>query len=316
MTRLPLPSGSPAQDPRAFDAFHDQAEAWRPAMEALVRAKGWTGDWRAAGEGTVLVALLGDAQVLKLFPPFLADHAHFEQGLLQRLQGQLSLPTPTLLAQGEQDGWRWTRMTQLPGQLLLTRWPHMTETQRLTLLQRLGELAREVHALPVGDQAERAPAWADFLARQRAQCVARQQRTGLPAHFLAQLPAFLDGPLPAEGAPDVLLTGEYTPMNLLVDAHDALSGMFDFGDGLVGLPAYDWLGPLCFLCSGVPARVQAWFDGLQQPVPADPVPLLRLMLLHRYSHLPFQLASLPGWERLPTLTALAHRLLGDTPCAP
>ncbi len=297
-------------DATAFDALHDQPEAWRPAMEALVRAQGWTGDWRAAGEGTVLVALLGDAQVLKLFPPFLADHAHFEQGLLHRLQGQLSLPTPTLLAQGEQDGWRWTRMTQLPGQLLLTRWPHMTEPQRLTLLQRLGELAREVHALPVGDQAERAPAWADFLTRQRAQCVARQQRTGLPAHFLAQLPAFLDGPLPAEGAPDVLLTGEYTPMNLLVDEHDALAGMFDFGDGLVGLPAYDWLGPLCFLCSGVPARVQAWFDGLQQPVPADPGPLLRLMLLHRYSHLPFQLASLPGWQDEPTLARLAERLVG------
>ena len=118
-------------------------------MEHLVRAQGWTGEWHPASEGTVLVALLGQAQVLKLFPPFLADHAHFEQGLLQRLQGQLSLPTPTLLAQGEQDAWRWTRMTQLPGQLLLTRWPYMTEIQRLTLLQRLGELAREVHALPL-----------------------------------------------------------------------------------------------------------------------------------------------------------------------
>jgi hygromycin-B 7''-O-kinase len=311
MTADRLPTDDRALQPRAFETFHDAPQAWQPAMEALVRSQGWTGDWRAAGEGTVLVALLGDAQVIKLFPPFLADHAHFEQGLLQRLQGRLSLPTPALLAQGEQAGWRWTRMTQLPGQLLLTRWPLMTEAQRLALLRRLGALAREVHALPVGEQAERAPAWQDFVARQRAQCAARQERTGLPAHFLAQLTAFMEGPLPAEGAPDVLLTGEYTPMNLLVDEHGALSGMFDYGDGLVGNPSYDWLGPLCFLCSGVAARVQAWFDGLQQPLPADPVPLLRLMLLHRYSHLPIQLAGLPGWQDEPTLERLAQRLIGQ-----
>ena len=164
-----------------------------------------------------------------------------------------------------------------------------------------------MHALPVAEQALLAPRWPDFLAGQRAQCAARQQRTGLPAHLLAQLEAFLDGPVP-EG-PDVLLTGEYTPMNLLVDAQDGLSGMFDFGDGLIGPAAYDWLGPLCFLCDGEPARVQAWFDGLGQPLP-EPDPLLRLLLLHRYSHLPAQLASLSDWALSPDLPSLARRLLG------
>ena len=37
-------------------------------------------------------------------------------------------------------------------------------------------------------------------------------------------------------------------MNLLYQA--GLSGMFDFGDGLVGPAAYDWLGPLSFLAAG------------------------------------------------------------------
>jgi hygromycin-B 7''-O-kinase len=303
-----LPQGL---DARSFDALHDEPGQWQAAMEALVRAQGWTGDWQPAGEGTVLVALLGQAQVIKLFPPFLADHAAFEQGLLNRLQAQLPLPTPTLLASGVQDGWPWTRMTQLRGQLLLARWPHMAEPARLALLRELGATARAVQVLPVGEQAQRAPAWSEFMARQRAQCLARQQRTGLPAQLLAQVSDFLEGPLPT--GPDVLLTGEYTPMNLLVDAQDRLCGMFDFGDGLIGPSAYDWLGPLCFLCNGDPARVQAWFDGLQQAVPADPTPLLRLLLLHRYSHLPAQLASLPQWQHSATLVQLAHRLLGQMP---
>lgn len=97
-----LPQGL---DPAAFDVFHDDPAAWRPAMDDLLRAQGWSGDWQPAGEGTVLVALLGNAQVLKLYPPFLRDHWAFEHGLMPRLHGRLSLPTPRLLASGEEQGW-------------------------------------------------------------------------------------------------------------------------------------------------------------------------------------------------------------------
>jgi hygromycin-B 7''-O-kinase len=324
-----------ALDPRSFDALHNAPEQWQPAMEALVRELGWQGEWRAAGEGTVLVALLDSerpqawaapspppegvkkpwggpavscGQVLKLYPPFLRDHWAFERGMLGKLHGQLGVPTPELLGSGEREGWTWTLMGQLPGTALTQRWPQMREPARLALLRSLGHLAAQVQALPVGTQAEIAPPWTAFITRQRGQCQARQERTGLPAHLLAQLPAFLDGPVP-EGS-DVLLTGEYTPMNLLVDADDALCGLFDFGDGMVGPAAYDWLGPLCFLCGGDAARVQAWFGGLGVPVPADPEPLLRLMLLHRYSHLPIQLASLERWQTAADFPSLARRLLG------
>jgi hypothetical protein len=57
--------------------------------------------------------------------------------------------------------------------------------------------------------------------------------------------------------------------------------------------------------------VAAWFDGLGVPVPAEPEPLLRLMLLHRYCHLPIQLRSLEGWQSTATLEELAHRLVGS-----
>jgi hygromycin-B 7''-O-kinase len=304
-----LPQGL---DPKSFDALHDTPEQWQPAMDALVREIGWTGDWRAAGEGTVLVALLGREQVLKLYPPFLRDHWAFERGMLGKLYGQLGVPTPQLLGSGEREGWTWTLMSQLPGTVLTQRWPQMSEPARLALLRSLGQLAAQVQAVPVGNQAELAPLWTDFISRQRAQCAARQARTGMPEHLLAQLAAFLDGPLPfQDGDADVLLTGEFTPMNLLVDDADRLCGLFDFGDGMVGAAAYDWLGPLCFLCDGAPARVAAWFGGLGVPVPTAPAPLLRLMLLHRYSHLPIQLRSLEGWQSAATLEELAHRLVGS-----
>jgi hygromycin-B 7''-O-kinase len=294
-----------ALTPEGFDAFHDDPAAWRPAMGALVRAQGWTGDWRPAGEGTVLVALLGSEQVLKLYPPFLRDHWAFERGMLARLQGRLSVPTPALLASGEHQGWTWTRMSLLPGRLLEPHWQDLDEAQKQALLRRLGELVNEVHALPVGEQTGLALPWPVFLAQRRAGALTRHQRVGLPAHLLAALPAFLEGPVP-EG-PDRLLTGEYTPMNLLVDEQAALCGMFDFGDGLIGPRAYDWLGPLTFLAAGRAARVGAFFAGLGEPLP-DPLPLMRLFLLHRYSHLRFQLRDVPGWQDSQSLEALAARL--------
>ena len=300
--RPALPQGL---DPATFDAFHDDPGAWRPAIDALVRGQGWAGDWQPAGEGTVLVALLGTAQVLKCYPPFLRDHAAFERAVLGWLPADLGVATPRMLAHGKHDGWPWVRMTQLPGRLLLSRWPHMPEPARLALLERLGALVAAWQSQPVGALAALAPRWTDFVTRQRAGCRARQQRTGLPAHLLASLEAFLDGPLP-EG-PDRVLTGEFTPMNLLVDETDALGGLFDFGDGLIGPAAYDWLGPLCFLCAGQAARVRAFEAGLGQAL-AAPEALLRLLLLHRYSHLPAQLAGLPDWQAAPDLPSLAHRL--------
>lgn len=293
-----------------FDALHDAPERWRGLIDDLAARHG-LGPVQQPAESTALVGL-GASAVIKLYPPFLRDHHAFECGLLPRLHGRLSLPTPRLIAQGEQQGWPWLLISRLPGTTLTGVWPTLDEAQRCRLLHRLGTLTAEVHALPVGDQATLAPAWPDFLARQRAGCRRRQERTGLPAHLLAQLEGFLDGPLPS--GPDVILTGEYTPMNLLhgPGADDGLSGMFDFGDGLVGPREYDWLGPLCFLVAGDAARCEAYFSGygvsMHGPGREERLQgLLRLMLLHRYSCLPAQI-QLPGWETAPSFEALAAML--------
>ncbi|MBB5204808.1 hygromycin-B 7''-O-kinase [Inhella inkyongensis] len=299
----------PAFDgPAEFDALHDQPQRWLPLLTELAHGLDLRGAVQPLGEGTVLVAGVGAQQILKLYPPFLRDHWAFERGLLQRLQGRLSVPTPELQATGEQQGWAWTLMSRLPGQPLSQRWAGLDEARRCALLRQIGALAAQVHALPVGDQPALAPSWADFLARQRTGCMARQRRTGLPEHLLAQVEDFVAGPVP-EG-PDVLLTGEYTPMNLLVDAEgERLTGMFDFGDGLVGPAAYDWGGPLCFLAAGHAGRVAAFFEGYGQPFDeAARLTQLRLLLLHRYSHLPIQLGSCPGWEQAASLPELARRI--------
>ncbi|MFY8083837.1 MAG: phosphotransferase family protein [Rubrivivax sp.] len=286
----------------AFDALQQDPARWIEVVSAL-GARYSSAPAVAAGEGTVLVALLGREQVIKLYPPFLRDHFAFERAMLSHLHGRLSLPTPALVDSAEHAGWPFLVMTQLPGTPLDRVWARLPQQDRCELLRSLGHLAAEVHALALGPVQALAPRWADFLHGQRERCQERQQRTGLPAHLLAQLASFLQGPLP-EG-PDVILTGEYTPFNLLHQG-SGLSAMFDFGDGLVGPREYDWLGPLCFLAAGNAQCIDALFDGYHGR-PFDRrqrEPLLRLLLLHRYSHLKAQIAW-PGWQAAPDFPALA-----------
>ncbi len=279
-------------DAADFDTLHDDLPAWRAVIENLA-AEHTDAPVQQMESGTVLVALLGRSQALKLYPPFLRDHFEYERAMLQRVGGQLQVPTPLLLKSGELQGWPWLLMTQLQGQPLTAVWPTLIEAQKCELLQTLGALAAEVHSLPLGDMAQHAPAWRDFIAGQRTRCHGRHQRTGLPPHLLQQLDTFVAGALPV--GPDVMLTGEYTPMNLLT-SQGRLCGMFDFGDGLVGPRAYDWLGPLAFLCAGHAARCAAFFGGCGvQPDAAQRLALMRLLLLHRYSSLRAQIAW-PNWQ--------------------
>ncbi len=285
-----------------FDALQEEPERWIGVVAAL-GARYTVAPAVPAGDGTVLVALLGRELVVKLYPPFLRDHFEFERAMLGHLQGRLSLPTPRLVDSAKHAGWPYLVMTQLPGTPLDDVWPTLAQHEQCEVLRTIGHLAAEVHALPLGPMPPLAPRWADFLQGQRKGCHGRQQRTGLPAHLLAQLDVFLQGPVP-EGQ-DVILTGEYTPFNLLHQG-SGLSAMFDFGDGLVGPRAYDWLGPLCFLAAGDAPRIDAFFDGYHGH-PFDRrqrEPLLRLLLLHRYSHLKAQI-QVPGWQAAPDFATLA-----------
>lgn len=296
-TDLPVNPGS-----ADLDALQADPSRWLGQVAAL-GARYTPAPAVPAGSGTVLVALFGSELVLKLYPPFLHDHFAFERAMLEHLHGRLALPTPRLVDSGLHAGWPFLVMTQLPGTPLDRVWPALPQPERCAVLHTIGRLTAEVHALPPGPMPALAPRWADFLQGQRERCFSRQQRTGLPAHLLAQLEAFLQGPVP--DGPDVILTGEYTPFNLM-HQDGGLSAMFDFGDGLVGPREYDWLGPLCFLAAGDAARIDALFDGYHgRPFDRHQrEPLLRLILLHRYSNLKAQIA-VPGWQAAPDFATLA-----------
>jgi hygromycin-B 7''-O-kinase len=292
-----------------YRALRADPAAWRGAIEAIcVRHGIVAGTSRPLG-GSNLVAAIGDV-VVKLFPPFLRYQWAHERIALGVLRGALAdVATPALLHDGELDGWRYLIMTALGGTPLEAVWPRATHDEQLDLLAQIGALIRRVHAIDPGPIAALPPRWDDFIDTQRAHCQARHARLGLPAHLLAGLDAYLDRTaslVPREGAfREVILTGEYTPENLLVARRGArwrITGLIDFGDLAHGPSAYDLLGPATFLACGDPARWRALLG--DRPPPARAL-LMALLLLHRHSDLGVQI-RIDGWrDRVRTLDELA-----------
>ena len=91
----------------------------------------------------------------------------------------------------------------------------------------------------------------------------------------------------------VLLTGEYTPFNLMVNGEGNITGMIDFGDSMTGFNEYDFLGPIMFLAGGDKRLISALLNGYGYPKDEQnenlQKRLMLLQILHRYSDFDAQL---------------------------
>jgi hygromycin-B 7''-O-kinase len=309
MQRLP---GTITRD--EYRALRAEPARWRGAAASIAAAHGVTAEPLRPLGGSNLVAALGDGDVLKLFPPFLRYQWEAERCALGLVHGRVGVATPALRHDGEHDGWTYLIMSRLAGASLDDVWPALDEVDRCDLLAQIGALIAEVQRVPPGSLVDLQPRWADRLRDQRAGCVTRHRERGLPAVLVDGLDAFLDRAADAlpVGAPPVLLTGEYTPENLLV-ARDhgrwRIVGLIDFGDATTGPAEYDLLGPGTFLAAGDPVRLRALLEGRgyahQDLTPRLRDRLMALLLLHRHSDLPVQV-RIEGWrERARTLDELA-----------
>jgi hygromycin-B 7''-O-kinase len=115
----------------------------------------------------------------------------------------------------------------------------------------------------------------------------------------------------------VILTGEYTPMNFLVNQEAGvwhIHGLIDFGDSMLGLPEYDLLGPGAFLIQGDKILLREFLLSYgyssEEMTNALSRRLTALMLLHRYSRLNVQI-RIKDWEnRVKSLYDLENLVWG------
>ena len=303
-------------DPTDFDErYRLEPDAWRDAVAEVCGAHGLgCGAIVPFADGSNLVAAVDDRAVIKIFPPFHRHQWESERRVLPRLAG-LRVPVPALVAEGErEDGWLYVIVSKLAGAPLESCWATFDLATKARLLEEIGALMAEAHARPVAELRTLPPAWSTFLEEQRARCVARHQRLRMPDWLVAGIPELVRTWGPPELAPEdaVILTGEYTPFNLLADESARgwrLTGMIDFGDAMIGPREYDLLGPSLFSCEGDPRLVAALFRGYSGEAhaidDAQRMRLLALAVLHRYASFDLQI-RIPRWrDRARSLEELA-----------
>lgn len=315
-----MPTFPASIDPGVFDrSYRLQPELWREPFLALWRDEGPDPALAAAFEpfsdGTNLIAALGPQWIMKVFPPELRHQWVSEWRVMQHLDGQLALPIPRFFKAGERAGWTYIIMSRLQGVTLEKVWPRLPDADKALVLTDIGRIMARVHTVPVGDLHDLPPLWSEFFPAQIRGCRARHERLGMPRWFLDQVDAFVQNNLSLlpDSFSSVILTGEYTPFNLLVSDSarvDRISGMIDFGDAMIGYREYDLLGPLLFSCEGRADLVAALLHGYGYTKDQQNRDLRRrlflLQILHRYSDFKAQL-KVPGWlDRVRSLEELEH----------
>ena len=254
--------------------------------------------------GTNVVFLHGNNRIIKIFPPVHKGHFINEVLVMKHLYNKLSVRTPVVECEGEISGWPYIIMNRLDGTLLEGLWETLDHDNKIIIIRELGALIREVHSLSTQGLESIDCHWEQFITKQIKHCVAHHQSRNLADSLIQQIPKYLDLTneiLPKIHKP-VILTGEYTPMNFLVEKKTGIwhiSGLIDFGDSMLGLPQYDLLGPGAFLIQGNKELLKEFLVSYgyvpQELTKALSQQLTALMLLHRYSNLNVQI-RIHNWK--------------------
>jgi len=293
--------------PTDFDRrYRLDVQTWLPAIRDICHELGLpVTELTPFADGSNLIVSVADEFVIKVFPPFHRNQWESEYRTLQRLWTQdIAIPIPRLLASGErEDGWTYVVLSKLPGVTLESVWLRLSIADKIACMGQIGSMMAQVHSVPVGELHDIDPPWAPLLQTQVANCKNRHTRLKMPEWFLQEVDEYVASKiLLIPNQLPVILTGEYTPFNLLAEEIDGfwrITGMIDFGDVMVGFREYDFLGPCLFLGEGDARLIDALFEvyGYASPRKDESLRgrLMVLAVLHRYSNLQAQI-RIDNWS--------------------
>ncbi len=296
-----------AIDPDYFDeVYRLESSLWISAVEELCyKHQINAGEYSFFKAGSNLIAAVNDAVIVKIFPPFHRHQWVSEYKSLAFFHSKLPVSIPDLLAVGERDDqWTYVIISRLKGQTLDEHWSGFEFGTKRKLMEQIGAIMKSAHAIAPDHTILLEPDWKIFLHKQFQGCYSRHLKQGMPSWFMNQLEDYLNRHfqlIPSDFTP-VLLTGEYTPFNFLVnDVNEEwnYSGMIDFGDAMIGFQEYDLLGPILFLAGGdgelIKALIESYGYDYSRDYPALRHRLMVLALLHRYSNFDFQI-KIDSWK--------------------
>jgi hygromycin-B 7''-O-kinase len=264
-------------------------ESWLPAIRTIGARHGLPVDCGQItrftnGENPVFAH--GESWVLKLVPPFASDALTREVALLESLRAQPDVWSPSVLAHGRLDGWRYLIETRLTGTPLHRIWPDLVRHEQETLAEKFGRLLRVLHEAPMDEATPAAfPDWNRFVRDAATHWPTRWGIERVPEALRADGPRFLAAAGLLELDQPVTLWrrvhGDLAPENALAQQDGGtweMSGMIDFGNAMVGDPLFDYTAPTVLLQPGDAMIVRRFLTGAGGPS-ATPMSALRQRLM-------------------------------------
>ena len=301
---------------QSIDSVCRADEALRPGVDAICRILDLKDTLIARfPDGSLPVYALGDTKVLKIYPPPVVEELATESGVLSAVQGHLPIPTPTVHAVGELEGWGYLLMERLEGESLVSVWGMLKDNERLQLASDLGQALKTLHSIE--GPPEICLDWADFVDQQRHTAVDRQRQCGLDESWLRQIPPFLAETQLGNRAPNSLLHTEVMAQHLLTRKGRlgwSFSGIFDFEPAMVGAPEYEFAAVGLFFSCGerdVFRAVLLAYGYSEEELGSELANrFLAYTIIHRYSNLPWFLSLLPPGHTMTKLEDLADHWWG------
>lgn len=256
-------------------------------------------------DGSSPVAIVDDKKILKFFAPLFSDAFEMEWQSLKFID-HLGL-SPKLFNTGSINDWNYVLMSKLKGQSLKNLWPQLSEDERHSACYMVGKGLKKIHSLPVHASDFKPSQWTNFLTEQTLACAKRQEKLGLRANLVDQIPIFLKETELISSHPPSFLHTEVMRDHVFFDRSDQdllFSGFIDFEPSMIGEAEYDFASVGIFLSSGDPKALRSFFSGYGNLSAIDykfKRRILAYTLLHKYSNLKWYLEFMPQGNSLDEL---------------
>jgi hygromycin-B 7''-O-kinase len=235
-----------------------EVDLWRPVVRRICQASAVTSanHIEAGFPGGCAVFIVDRQVVIKLYPPMMQRDFYREREVYGLLAGRLP-HLPRWLGDGiypDQIDWPYLLLEFREGVAIRDVFEEITPDNRLQIARELGGMLRIVHDTAVADLTAFYPspaAWAQFLAKRRADCIAElRQKSYLPETVLAELAAFIRA-IDLRVERPILINADLTEDHLLLIKRENqwhISALIDWADAEVGAPEYEWIALWFGLC--------------------------------------------------------------------
>jgi hygromycin-B 7''-O-kinase len=211
---------------------------------------------RCHNPGTYPTYIVNNRWVIKFFGELFNGAHSFaaELDANHMIASDDAIPAPALLAQdylhGPDTHWRWPYLIfeYMDGESFGEAYECISLHDRLAIAHRLGELVCRLHQLPLTNTSLLLPTWDAFtntLEAQRVTCAQRQLAWHtLPTHLINQIEGYLPplAELIDRTQPPTFMHGDITGDHVfcrIMEGHWEIKGLIDYGDALVGDPAFE-----------------------------------------------------------------------------